>query len=97
MRWKDLDTSPGGWPAQGTLECSSPAGASHVICCPGTLRTLPLMPLLLQQAPLPSDFQLGSVNKGYEETVKVAQSCPTLCNPMDIQSMEFSRPEYWSG
>ena len=30
--------------------------------------------------------------------VKVAQSCPTLCDPMDsIQSMEFSRPEYWSG
>ena len=27
--------------------------------------------------------------------VKVAQSCLTLCNPMD--SMEFSRPEYWSG
>ena len=27
--------------------------------------------------------------------VKVAQSCPTLCDP--IQSMEFSRPEYWSG
>ena len=27
--------------------------------------------------------------------VKVTQSCPTLCNP--IQSMEFSRPEYWSG
>ena len=29
--------------------------------------------------------------------VKVAQLCPTLCNPMDIQSMKFSRPEYWSG
>ena len=29
--------------------------------------------------------------------MKVAQSCPTLCDPMDIQSMEFSRPEYWSG
>ena len=30
--------------------------------------------------------------------VKVAQSCPTLCDPMDyIQSMDFSRPEYWSG
>ena len=27
--------------------------------------------------------------------MKVAQSCPTLCDPMD--SMEFSRPEYWSG
>ena len=30
--------------------------------------------------------------------VKVAQLCLTLCDPMDyIQSMEFSRPEYWSG
>ena len=29
--------------------------------------------------------------------MKVAQSCPTLCNPWIIQSMEFSRPEYWSG
>ena len=29
--------------------------------------------------------------------VKVTQSCLTLCKLMDIQSMEFSRPEYWSG
>ena len=29
--------------------------------------------------------------------IKVAQSCPTLCISMDIQSVEFSRPEYWSG
>ena len=29
--------------------------------------------------------------------VKVAQSCLTVCNPWPIQSMEFSRPEYWSG
>ena len=30
--------------------------------------------------------------------MRVSQSCPNLCNPMDhIQSMEFSRPEYWSG
>ena len=31
--------------------------------------------------------------------VKVTQSCPTLCHLMTswtIQSMEFSRPEYWS-
>ena len=28
--------------------------------------------------------------------VKVTQLCSTLCHPMDyIQSMEFSRPEYW--
>ena len=29
---------------------------------------------------------------GHKKEVKVAQSCPTLCDPM-----EFSRPEYWSG
>ena len=28
--------------------------------------------------------------------VKIAQSCPTLCDSIDW-SMEFSRPEYWSG
>ena len=28
---------------------------------------------------------------------KVAQSCATLCNSMDWNSMEFSRPDYWSG
>ena len=29
--------------------------------------------------------------------VKVAQSCPILCNPRDYTVQEFSRPEYWSG
>ena len=33
--------------------------------------------------------------------MKVAQVCPTLCDPhglwTPIQSMEFSRPEYWTG
>ena len=33
--------------------------------------------------------------------MKVAQVCPTLCDPHElwtpIQSMEFSRPEYWTG
>ena len=35
--------------------------------------------------------------------MKVAQSCPTLCDPMDYRarqaplSMEFSRQGYWSG
>ena len=28
---------------------------------------------------------------------KSLQLCLTLCDPMDLQSMEFSRPEYWSG
>ena len=34
--------------------------------------------------------------------MKVVQSCPTLCKrlfvtPWTIESMEFSRPEYWCG
>ena len=29
--------------------------------------------------------------------VKVAQLCPALCNAMDYNAMEFSRPEYCSG
>ena len=29
--------------------------------------------------------------------MKGAQPCPTLCDPRTTQSMEFSRPEYWSG
>ena len=28
--------------------------------------------------------------------VKLAQLCPTLCDPWTVQPMEFSRPEYWS-
>lgn len=103
MKWEDLDTSPGGWSAQETLECSSPAGASHVICCPGTLRTLLLMPLLHQQAPLPSDFQVGSVNKGYEERVKVENSTSgkSVCQASALQShcilcRKASAPVLWS-
>ena len=40
----------------------------------------------------------GSKNHQVVSEVKVAQSFLTLCNLKDcIQSMEFSRPEYWSG
>ena len=42
--------------------------------------------------------------KGLESESEVAQSCPTLCDPMDCSvahqtppSMEFSRQEYWGG
>ena len=38
---------------------------------------------------------------GCNMKVKVAQLCPTLCDPMDYTGFmdytEFSRPEYWSG
>ena len=43
------------------------------------------------------DYGLGWVLSLGFHKVKVAQSCPTLWNPSTIQSMEFSRPEYWSG
>ena len=33
----------------------------------------------------------------YPVKVKVIQSCPALCNPMNYTSMEFSRSESWSG
>ena len=32
-----------------------------------------------------------------QKKVKITQLCPTLATPWTIQSMEFSRPEYWSG
>ena len=36
------------------------------------------------------------ISEGKGREVKVGRSCSTLCNPMDIQSMEFSAPEYRS-
>ena len=51
----------------------------------------------------------GTEQAAMKSEVKVAQSCPTLCDPMDyivhgiLQarilgfSVEFSRQEYWSG
>ena len=44
--------------------------------------------------PFTSDFQHSNTFISFPVKVKVAQSCPTLCNPM---STEVSRPEYWSG
>ena len=43
-----------------------------------------------------SAWQAGSLPMSHQKVnVKVAQSCPTLSDPMD--PMEFSMPEYWSG
>ena len=48
--------------------------------------------------PLPTGWQSSSLHWGGKKVkVKVIQLCLTLCDPMGIQSMEFSRPEYWSG
>ena len=40
------------------------------------------------------------INSIDTKSVFVAQSCPTLCDPMDqgvSLSIEFSRQEYWRG
>ena len=52
------------------------------------IENTPLNALLHQQAPLPSDFQLGSVNKGYEERVKVEYSTSGrfVCQASALQS-----------
>ena len=41
--------------------------------------------------------QLWGPKGSMKVKVKVAQLCPTLLTSRTIQSMEFSRPEYWSG
>ena len=46
---------------------------------------------------LPSKFHLFSKIEKVKVKVKVAQSCPTLVTPRTIESVEFSRLEYWSG
>ena len=51
---------------------------------------------------LSRERELGSIKIMKKESEsEVAQSCPTLCNPLDahqaLPSMGFSRQEYWSG
>ena len=41
--------------------------------------------------------QIGHPGKWTTVKVNMAQSCPALVTPWTVQSMEFSRPEYWSG
>ena len=55
-----------------------------------------------QETPLrnyaaPSKLGIHSVPSWLRSIAKVAQSCLPLATPWTIQSMEFSRPEYWSG
>ena len=55
---------------------------------------------------LASDFNQYDVSKAIfsfkKSESEVTQSCPTLCDPMDVAhqvppSMGFSRQEYWNG
>ena len=44
----------------------------------------------------PNLFHLLWLQKLLQNVVKVTQSCPTLCHPMDYTVHEFCRPERWS-
>ena len=92
-------SSCGAWTLEhvGFSSCSSRA-LEHRLHCPEASRIFldqGLNPCRLhwQMDSLPLSHQ-GSPIFSFLVKVKVAQSCPTLCDPMD--SMEFSRPEYWS-
>ena len=66
------------------------------------LSFLPLSPLLKMSCFLESDFLKEGINYHYNGVCSVAQSCLTICSPMDWAykaplSMEFSKQEYWSG
>ena len=78
-----------GMRASGDLSRAAPGGrhSSRVsVWVPSSLPTL----LLLLCFPSVLLFSLPL-------KVKVSQLCPTVFDPMDIQSVEFSRLEYWSG
>ena len=40
--------------------------------------------------------QLSRCWEIWSTIVKVAQLCPTLCDPIDYTVLKFFRPEYWS-
>ena len=62
------------------------------------LKFIPVRQQVIPPSPYPLILTiLLSVFMKEKVKVKVTQSCLTLCNPWAIQSIEFSRPEYWSG
>jgi len=46
---------------------------------------------------LPSGLWCIQWVDNYGWIVKVTQSCPTLCDPMDSAVHRILQPEYWSG
>ena len=87
-----------------------PFGSNWFMSCPSFRSCALPLSLLLQQDLCPLQLT-GQFKEGVAHTfiptvkeseTEVAQSCPTLCNPLDCThqaplSMGFSRQEYWSG
>ena len=93
------------------LECKWCISPFFVLGVWGSFRAFPLgtefciqlgnIPFKLLLVPRPRCPSVSAWNASSES--EVAQSCPTLCDPMDSSlhrappSMAFSRQEYWSG
>ena len=54
-------------------------------------------PDVVRWAPIPHALRSFHDQLAFDVLGEVAQSCPTLCDPRTIQSLEFFRPGYWSG
>ena len=63
----------------------------HIIIL-STFFSLSVFPTVL----FPLQLIFNMCKSSLKVKVKFAQSYLTLCDLVDIQSMEFSRPEYWS-
>ena len=72
-----------------------------LILRPFLKKILSLFTMLLHPSPSPSKVCSSTRDHVFHSSmkvkVKVTQSSPTLVTPWTIQSLEFSRPEYWSG
>ena len=76
----------------------TPSSCLRVVCGGPSVLVLHLFSILSLSTWSQSHHALSSRCSGSCSCeVKVAQSWPTLCTPWAIQSMESSRPEYWSG
>ena len=69
---------------------------------PKQIWLFPVSGCLISLSPLYAviDILFNSESGKKESESEIAQSCPTLCHPMDCSpppSMGFSRKEYWSG
>ena len=93
-----------GWFISMYVKTTAAAAAKSLQSCP-TLRPHRLQPTRL---PSPQDSPDNNTGVGchfllqcMKVTIEVAQSCPTLSDPMDCSppgsSMGFSRQEHWSG
>ena len=100
-RGKEACSSPHGSPGWAVFNSSECLGRAHSPCILKMIPAVWEFVSLKYGSFVPSMVHLLMdctwMCPGYPFESEVAQSCPTLCDPMDPPSMEFSRQEYWGG